>query len=208
MKIVCISDTHLQHDFEVPDGDMLIHSGDATWTGKEKEVIEFSKWFGSFPHKHKIFVAGNHDWGFELDREYYTNLLPKDVFYLQDTGRGIEGIRVWGSPWTPEFMNWAFNKKRGQSIASKWKLIPDNIDILITHGPPYGILDDAMYSGPVGCKDLLNAVHRVKPMYHIFGHVHEGYGVKYSTHCRTVFVNASICNQYYVPINKPIVIDI
>ena len=112
MKIVCISDTHLAHlnsKLDVPSGDILIHAGDATKMGKIHEVSQFSEWFASFPHKHKIFVAGNHDFLFERDLSQALQLLDSSIIYLQDQLVELEGLKIWGSPWTPWLHNCAFN---------------------------------------------------------------------------------------------------
>jgi hypothetical protein len=126
--------------------------------------------------------------------------------YLEDSGIEIAGVKFWGSPWQPEFYDWAFNLPRGQALADKWALIPDDIDVLITHGPPLGILDQVITGDHVGCADLLEAVQLIKPKVHIFGHIHEGYGRIEQN--GTVFINASVCTARYRPINPPIVVEV
>ncbi len=147
-RIVCLSDTHnCTNEIDVPDGDILIHSGDATITGTVEEVKLFNDWFAGQPHKNKIFIAGNHDWLFERDNMLARSLLDRSVVYLQDSSVVIEGLKIYGSPWQPRFYDWAFNLMRGAEIAEKWRLIPNDVEVLITHGPPHGILDcgsDAM----------------------------------------------------------------
>lgn len=224
MKIVCLSDTHLVHDeFDkipaIPDGDILIHSGDATFRGRPHEIYRFSKWFHSLPHKYKIFVAGNHDIMFEDDRvkamgllydnpQYWSSPIPtKDrCIYLEDSEVTIEGLRIYGAPWSPRFYDWAFNVDRGPKIKAKWDLIPEEIDILVTHGPPYGYGDLSTKNELLGCKDLMEAVNRVKPKVHIFGHIHSGYGVSNNGH--TTFINAAMCDDTYYPANKPLEITL
>lgn len=203
MRIVCISDTHnLHNEITVPDGDILIHSGDATNYGTIEEVTVFAHWFSNLPHKHKIFVAGNHDWLYQrqpwLAEIYVPNLHDKMV--------EIENLKIYGSSWQPEFFNWAFNLPRGQAIAEKWKLIPHDIDILITHGPPFSRLDELNDGHMLGCRDLLQMVKSIKPKLHVFGHIHHSYGKMELF--GTTFVNASICNEEYEAKRKPIVIDI
>ena len=160
MKIVCISDTHDKHNqLELPDGDMLIHAGDVSSQGKQIQVEAFLKWFSAQPHKHKIFIAGNHDFFFErMPEDYIQSLIPENVIYLNDSGVTIEGLKIWGSPVQPWFYDWAFNRKRGKDIRKHWDLIPTNTDILITHGPPFGILDATNSGEKVGCEDLLDVV--------------------------------------------------
>ncbi len=141
-RIVCLSDTHNCNErIEVPDGDILIHAGDATTVGTHEQIRRFSDWFASLPHPHKVFVAGNHDWLFEKDNDSARSLLDPAIVYLQDSAIEIDGLKIYGSPWQPRFFDWAFNLNRGQEMAEKWAMIPDDIDILITHGPPNGILD-------------------------------------------------------------------
>jgi hypothetical protein len=130
----------------------------------------------------------------------------KNAIYLQDSGVDIDGIKFWGSPWQPEFYNWAFNLPRGPELARVWAQIPNDTDVLITHGPPYGVLDEIYHGKRVGCQDLSDALERVKPKVHVFGHIHEGYGVLEQN--GTTYVNASLCNQYYQLVHSPIVIDV
>lgn len=205
MKLVCISDTHLTHRWDkisVPEGDVLIHAGDALSQGSIQELGIFQKWFLAFPHKHKIFVPGNHDWCFQT---MFTAASMDFPVVLSDSGIEIEGVKFWGSPWQPEFMNWAFNLPRGAQLKAKWNLIPDDTDVLITHGPPYGILD-RVGKEHVGCEDLREAVSRVRPKVHVFGHIHCDAGQFNSG--TTQFVNAAICNERYYPIHPPITVEI
>lgn len=211
MKLVCISDTHCQHNkIDLPEGDILIHSGDISYRGEKHEIENFAKWFVEQPFEHKILVAGNHDWMFEKDPEQAQKILDNagDIIYLNDSGIEINGIKFWGSPVQPEFCNWAFNRKRGKEINEHWLKIPEDTDVLITHGPPMGILDSThMTRGPVGCSDLFDHImKRVKPQYHIFGHIHEGHGTKEFNGVK--FVNASLLTDYYNFEYEPIVVDI
>lgn len=209
MKIVCISDTHLahvKHDLKIPDGDMIIHAGDSTSMGKAYEISQFSEWFVALPHKHKIFVAGNHDFLFESNPSAALQFLDSSIIYLRDSLIEIEGLKIYGSPWQPWFYSWAFNLHRGENIREKWKLIPEGVDILITHGPPFGLGDLTVGGEKTGCKDLLDEIlKRVKPKYHVFGHIHEGYGEYSKNEIR--FVNASMLNERYEPTNQAVVLD-
>ncbi len=210
MKIVCISDTHGLHDkIVLPEGDMIIHAGDCTNFGSTAQVIEFLDWFSQLNYKYKIFIAGNHDFFFEEQEEYIIEALLglyPEVTYLEDSGIIIESIKIWGSPYTPTFFNWAFMRDRGNEIKQHWDEIPNDTDILITHGPPMRILDTTSEYKNVGCEDLLSAINKIKPKYNIFGHIHGSYGTYKD--CNTTFVNASICDEKYNPINKPIIIKI
>lgn len=202
MHVVCISDTHCQTPTHgVPDGDLIIHAGDATYRGTPYEIQQFGEWFGSLPHKHKIFVAGNHDWGFQTNRDSSVGLLPTGCHYLEDSGIQIEGINFWGSPWQPIFCNWAFNLPRA-ALHEHWDLVPDGTDVLITHSPPYKHLDLTPDAEHIGDRAMADMVYRIKPKYHVFGHIHWDYGVQQFQD--TTFINASICDERYKPRNKAI----
>lgn len=189
-----MSDTHGLHEkVDVPEGDILLHAGDLTNRGLLPEVSEFNRWIGTLPHRHKVVIAGNHDLPFERWPDVSRGLLT-NCHYLQDEEIEIEGLRIYGSPWQPEFFNWAFNLKRGRRLAEKWAKIPEGIDILMTHGPPHGILDRTEEGQWVGCKDLRVRVEFIKPAFHLFGHIHEAYGALGPgvDGGSTTFVNASI----------------
>ena len=208
MKLVCISDTHSLHRHipEIPDGDVLIHAGDSLGQGTLDNIEELNDWLGSLPHRHKIVIAGNHDWAFQDEPEQARQLLSNAI-YLEDSGVEIDGVRFWGSPWTPTFMNWAFMLDRGQPLHDAWALIPGNTDVLITHGPPLGFGDTELAGGRnVGCEDLLERIDELSLQAHVFGHIHEGYGVYQRRGAR--LVNASTCTERYEPINPPVVIEL
>ena len=214
-RIVCISDTHnCNEQIAVPDGDVLIHSGDATVNGSAREVIEFIDWFSQLPHGHKIFVAGNHDWLFQTDRRFARSLVDEsNITYLRDSFAVVDGLKIYGSPWQPRFFEWAFNLNRGGELAEKWAMIPEDTELLITHGPPNGILDQVetrFGASHEGCEELRVRVEELagsgKLKLHVFGHIHCGYGVHEEFGVR--FVNASICDEEYRPTQAPIVIDL
>jgi Icc-related predicted phosphoesterase len=205
MKLVILADTHGMHrSVKVPDGDVLIHCGDITRHGRIKELEEIDEWFGSLPHKHKIFIAGNHDWCFEnkLSASYFHN-----ATYLHDSSVVIDGVTFYGSPWQPFFYDWAFNLPRnGPELEAAWNKIPVNTDVLITHGPPHGILDLTVRNDHTGCEKLIIAVERIRPKVHCFGHIHCGYGkVKISD---TWYINGSNCDEAYRPVQPAIEIEI
>lgn len=219
MRIVCLSDTHGHHDrIHVPDGDVLIHSGDFCHRGLERDVLAFAAWLDRLPHKHKVVVAGNHDRFFEQKPELARTYLEPHVIYLQDSGCVIDGLTFWGAPWQPWFMDWAFNlPRKGAALREKWNKIPFKTDVLITHGPPHGILDqvrpptdgwdsEASTMEPLGCEELRIRVLAIHPILHVFGHIHEGYGTLHLND--TTFVNASICSDEYRPIHAPVVVDL
>ena len=205
LKIVCISDTHGLHwNVTVPDGDILIHAGDVTLHGAFEDLDDFNTYLGSLPHPHKIVIAGNHDFCFERDSQTCAAILTNCI-YLQDQAVTIQGIKFYGSPWQPWFCDWAFNLRRGAEIKQKWDLIPQDTDVLITHGPPHGQGDRTFGNVLVGCQDLLEAVERIKPTLHVFGHIHEGFGTTNTK--QTAFINASSCNLRYKPVNPPVIYE-
>jgi predicted phosphodiesterase len=212
VRIVCLSDTHNRHDaLRVPEGDVLVHAGDATMHGTAEELEAFDAWLGALPHRHKLVIAGNHDFIFQQRPSAARDLL-RSALYLEDSEATIEGLRFWGSPWQPWFFDWAFNLKRGAPLREKWALIPEGIDVLVTHGPPHGILDlvgrEASVRGQehVGCEELLGAVLRLRPRVHVFGHIHEGYGREARDGIE--FVNACNCDRAYRALNAPLVVDL
>lgn len=202
MKIVCISDTHNQlHRMlrHIPDGDVLVHAGDLTMRGTLKEVAVELQALAALPHRHKILVAGNHDWLFQRDPATARSLVADvGVIYLEESGVDVEGVRFWGSPWQPEFGSWAFNYDR-EDGEQRWSTVPDGTDVLVTHGPPFGYGDETGRGEPVGCVDLLGAVRRVRPRYHVFGHIHEGHGTYHGDANveGVTFVNAATLDETY-----------
>ncbi len=223
VKIVLISDTHTKLDRVVlPDGDLLIHAGDATYRGTHLELIKFNNDLGKIKDKFKygvIFTPGNHDWMAERD-EYRFRQIMTNATVLIDEGVKIENFNVYGSPWQPEFCDWAFNLPRnGPQLKRRWGQIPNNTDILVTHGPPYGMLDyveRGMAIEHLGCELLAERIkHLPNLKLHVFGHIHNGFGRFHSTQYidgveqpSTIFVNASICTEEYKPTNRPIVVEL
>ncbi|HEY9785873.1 MAG TPA: metallophosphatase domain-containing protein [Candidatus Obscuribacterales bacterium] len=207
MRIVIISDTHNKlSQISIPEGDLLIHCGDFCGHGTIDEVARFSEQLAELPHRHKVVIAGNHDWPFERQNAAARAAL-ENVVYLEDSGVSIDGLKIYGSPWQPEFMNWAFNLPRqSRELEDKWRCIPDGTDILVTHGPPYRILDATRFGQHAGCELLRRRVEEIKPRVHCFGHIHEAYGQEKRD--GTLFVNASVLNLWYRPQNKPVVVDL
>ena len=205
-RLVCLSDTHDRlEDIEVPEGDVLIHAGDFSRRGKESQVQRFAEAFGSLPHPHKLLIAGNHDFLFERDPDRAREIVAPFT-YLQDSGVECCGLRFWGAPWQPRFFDWAFNLDRGPEIAAKWALIPTGIDVLITHGPPQGVLDLTSGGEHAGCEELRLRIAELRPRLHVFGHIHEAWGR--ITIDGTTFVNASNCDLGYHPVQAAQVIDL
>jgi Icc-related predicted phosphoesterase len=203
MRILHLSDTHNHHHLlhDLPAADVIVHSGDFSFfshQGSRKDFVDFSNWFGGLDYRYKIFVAGNHDNCLDgKNHEIIQGLLPANCFYLCNSGVTIEGLKFWGVPYFfSDDVNGNFPKIMSQ--------IPADTDILITHRPPYRILDKT--GNNYGCPDLLLAVLRIAPRYHLFGHVHGAYGIDKSR--ATTFVNASLTNEKYELVNKPFVIDV
>jgi len=222
MKITFISDTHGKHNQitkDLPGGDILIHAGDFMNSGYFKqEAIEFFKWFDAIDtYDTKILIAGNHDRWMEADPEAAKGVLTgyKTIEYLQDEQVTLyydgpngdfpeDNVRIYGSPWQPEFCNWAFNLPRnGDKMKAYWDAIPNHTDILVTHGPPFGFLDLPGFGKPrnVGCELLRYRIDELRPKIHVFGHIHGSYGYYYNGH--THFFNASVLNEQYVYVNSP-----
>jgi Icc-related predicted phosphoesterase len=224
-KITFISDTHTKHNqitSDLPGGDILIHAGDFMNAGyNPDEALEFFKWFEDLKgYDTKIFIAGNHDRWMENEPEWVKGYLTgyKTIEYLQDEDIVLyfdgpngdhpeDNIRIYGSPWQPEFYNWAFNLPRnGEEMKAKWDAIPSNTDILVTHGPPYGYLDiPCGQNVRVGCEILRERVDAFKPKIHVFGHIHGSHGYHFNGH--THFINASVLNEQYMYQNLPLSIE-
>lgn len=205
IRLVAISDTHgLHRHLTIPDGDILIHAGDVTGRGWLEQVVDFNDWLGTLPHRHKIVIAGNHDFCFE-DQPVETAALLTNCIYLFDEAITLDGLNFYGTPWQPWFFDWAFNLQRGLEIRAKWELIPAGTDVLITHGPPLGQGDLTALGKKAGCADLWEVIGERRPKLHIFGHIHEGYGVTRNEY--TTFINASSCTLQYQPVQRPIVYD-
>jgi len=217
MKITFISDSHTKHQQiskDLPGGDLIIHAGDLMNSGYEpRDIADFVNWYSSLltmDYKHRVFIAGNHDRMFEDNPELAKELVDAysgGLIYLQDQSHVIDGVKIYGSPYQPAFYDWAFNLPRnGWELELKWKDIPDDTDILVTHGPPFGHCDVTPYGNlNVGCELLRARIDELKPKIHVFGHVHSGYGYKF--HEGTHFINAAVLNEKYKYANKPFTID-
>jgi Icc-related predicted phosphoesterase len=230
MRITFISDTHTKHNQITSDllgGDLLIHAGDMSSMGYKHEIQNFCKWFDSINnYYHKVFIAGNHDWGF-IDQIKFTISSEAEIpestqqilnsyktfDYLFDeeieVGESIDTlIKIYGSPWQPEFYNWAFNlPKKGEALKAAWEKIPNGTDILITHGPAFGFVD-TVYNRPaehLGCELLAERISIIKPKIHVCGHIHTGYGHFFDG--TTHFINASVLNERYEYTQKPLTAD-
>jgi predicted phosphohydrolase len=206
MRFVVLSDTHGHHrSLTLPVGDVLIHAGDLTARGEVEEVVDFLDWLAGLDYRYKIIIGGNHD--FFLDRQpaAFQNMLPPDITYLNHEGYDIGHLRLWGAPASPDLPGWAFGKSR-DAMQDYWKQLPANIDILITHTPPSGILDRSSSGHSLGCTALLQKIREIVPRYHLFGHIHASYGTLRTG--ETTFINASILDSRRGPVNAPIVFEL
>ena len=224
MKIAAISDIHgkmnkwykalnskSKKDFNSVD--CIVVAGDMTMMGRRKELAEFLDWLDARPVKHKVVIAGNHDRFMDPDHpkevsceEDINDLISRypSIHYLNDSGITIDNISFWGSPIQPAFGGWAFNRERGEDINQHWHKIPAKVDVLITHGPPFGILDQIIplhWEEHIGCRNLLDAVVEVKPKFHVFGHIHGSFGKVDLGN--TVFCNVSSLGEDYSTCNPP-----
>jgi len=211
MKIIIISDTHTKHKFlslKSLEADVIIHCGDISGNGGIVAIQEFMDWYSKLEQfKHKILIAGNHDWLFERANLRAREVVPDNVIYLEDEEVIIDNIKFYGSPVQKHFCNWAFNRDEAK-LAQHWAAIPDDTDVVITHSPPYSIGDyvpraKEHHGSPSLYKEI---VERIKPKIHCFGHIHEGYGINIIDDI--TFINASNLDGDYMCVNDPIIIEI
>lgn len=227
LRVVCISDTHAKHRNvrNIPAGDVLLHCGDFTQRGTHKEIADFNDWLGSLPHRHKVVIAGNHDlcmdaveyeahWQKDFHHAEYNDPnasrgLLTNAVYLENRSVVIEGVKFYGSPMTPPIPGriMAFNVARGFAAQQHWGKVPADVDVLVTHGPPNGILDKTFTGLHVGDEALLkDVVSRVRPRFHVFGHIHEAYGA--ARVGKTAFINCATSTLLGKPRHPPVVVDV
>jgi len=211
VKIVCISDTHgssAQNAITIPECDILIHSGDATQSGKNWQFESFAMWFGAQTQcEHKIFVPGNHDFICEENPDLSIEMLDTygDIHYLDQELVVLEELNIYGEPRQPWFHDWAFNVHR-PDMQKVWEKVPKCTDVLVTHGPPFGFGDINRGGQHVGCGWQKELLEKSDLKLIACGHIHTGYGVY--KHGDTHIINSSICNDRKKPTNNPIVIEI
>lgn len=202
MKITAISDLH-GHYPKLEGGDLLIIAGDLTANDEPEQYEEFFEWLSKQKYQKKIFICGNHDNQSMSQFDWF------DAEYLCDSGTEFEGFKIWGSPWTTKFKGinpicCAFTVDTDEELNEKWDLIPDDVDIFITHSPPYGILDGIPIEDGslfhVGSKSLLKKIKKIKPSLVICGHIHE-FGLKYKKENDIFFINSSLIDERYKPRN-------
>lgn len=218
MRLVCISDTHGQHDKmpPIPEGDVLVHAGDCTECGTLPQIDAFTKWLGALPHTHKILIAGNHDFCFDkslrgksMAAQSRSICEQNNITYLRGESVSIKGLNFFGFPWQPIFRHMAFNSREGE-LRGRLKRVPDDTHVLISHGPALHVLDYVpTQRRHVGCHVLAKRIEQLQGLKaHIFGHIHESHGFTVGATNGVMYVNASICTKSYMPTNKPIVIDL
>ncbi|AMV36491.1 metallophosphoesterase [Planctomyces sp. SH-PL62] len=208
MRICCAADLH-GHLPKIPECDLLLLGGDLTpgWArdpldGRDWLDTEFRAWLEALPARTQVVgVAGNHDFVFQEDAATFD--APLRWTYLQDSGTTCGGLSIWGTPWQPTFFDWAFNLEE-EELAEKWALIPEGIDVLLLHGPPYGH-GDPTPRGPVGSPSLLRRIEAVRPRLAVAGHLHSGYGIHPIG--PTTLASCSLLDEEYEPANRPIVVD-
>lgn len=207
MRIVVVSDTHTQHE-ELGNvtADVLIHCGDGCngFRRDPADVDRLDDWFSRQRVDLVLAIGGNHD--FEMERRARASLpVFSHAVYLQDRCHEYQGCRFYGAPWTPELAGWAFFQD-SKAIREKWAAVPSDIDVLITHTPPYGILDRNRHEHSLGCHDLLDRLPAIRPRLHVFGHTHASAGTAW--HGSTLHVNASMVNSRYAIAHQPIEIEL
>jgi Icc-related predicted phosphoesterase len=189
LRLVCIADTHGHHgSLSVPGGDVLIHAGDFTLGEGIENIREFDRWLGTLPHRHKILIAGNHDFVFARTTAFARGLI-QNAIYLQGESVQIEGAKIFGSPYTPRCGAGAFHLSE-EKLEEHWRKMDDDSDIVVTHGPPLGVLDTTARARSAGDGTLGARIGKIDPAVHVFGHIHEGHGIV--SRGRTTFINAAV----------------
>ena len=207
MKFIAISDTHgLHRDLVLPSGDVIIHAGDFCDRGSERHMHDFLAWYDSLDYAYKFLIGGNHDSFAARHPEQFKALLSPEMVYLNDSGFELKGLKFWGSPVQPDLVGWAFGKRRGAQMKVHWDLVPEDTDILITHTPPYGVLDKSRMGRSLGCEELSKKLPFIRPKVHVFGHVHAGYGQE--TIGDTLHINAANIASGRGLVNKPVVFEV
>ncbi len=203
MKIIAFADTHTQHErLTIPEGDILIFAGDISGSGELHEIKRFNEWLGRLSHKYKFVIPGNHDRNFATNPE--TKGMINNAFFMMDQEFSIDGIKFYFSPWAPQYEDWPLMKERGPAIKLVWDKIPEDTNVLVTHGPPCGILDKCLDDSHPGCEELLKVVNRIKPKIHIFGHIHKSGAI---TIGETSFYNVSVLDHSFNLCDEPMIID-
>ncbi|KAI9275870.1 Metallo-dependent phosphatase-like protein [Phascolomyces articulosus] len=218
-RFVCVSDTHGKDSFSfpIPEGDVFVHAGDMTRISNPNEFIKTIAWIKSLPHKIKIVTAGNHDhilderFGYITEKqEILAKMEHAGIIYLEHESfhlpKELGGYKMFVSPYAPYHIGGAFMP---HSLREIWEKIPNDVDILVTHTPPFGYQDRIVRNkSHVGCPILRDKVDTIKPRVHLFGHIHEDHGWEWTRDGKTLMINACICDKRYRPSQRPVVFDL
>ncbi len=215
VRFVCISDTHSMLDaVDIPPGDVLVHAGDLSKIGEIDDLEHEYAILDRLPHEHIIVTPGNHDYGFQIEPQLaqrFAEAFPR-VRTLIGEPTTVAGVNLWADPWTPWFQDWAYNFPRGEGgdaeAARHYAEIPDDTQLLITHGPPHGTLDrlpDTDHIGSIPLRDRVGTLPQLRA--HVFGHIHNAHGIYRDIDRDLLYVNAAICDLRYRPTQTPIVLD-
>jgi len=204
-RIVACSDTHTKHrDLQIPEGDVFIFAGDFE-IRNNLDLFEMSEWLKELPHKNVVAIFGNHDFTENYPKENMKQMFGR-VHLLFNESITVDGFKIWGSPYSPYFNNWAWMQPDNM-LAEIWASIPLETEILITHCPPFGILDQVLpRDDSQGSRTLKDRVKDVHPYLHLFGHIHEGFG-QY-TDGKTDYYNCSVLDEQYKLTNPITIIEV
>ena len=222
IRFVCVSDTHCRPlQVPIPTGDVLLHTGDFSRAGSAESIAQFNAWMHSLPHPYKVVIAGNHEHTFHAAHwpmlkqtykhgfDYFdAKKLLTAAIYLENSACEVFGYRVWGSPWVRAERPGAFALQSDEELEPIYSAVTGPVDILLTHGPAYGVLDCNIEGKYQGSKTISRLITRLKPLVHVCGHIHEGYGEHLAPGAVTLSLNASICSVGYEGLNSPLVFDL
>jgi len=211
MQVLLMSDSHGQNDglaalIKQPTAHVMIHTGDVTRYGSRKGLRTFAESLRNSTHIHKIVIAGNHDFCFEKTPDECRSILSDaGIIYLEDEAIELDGVMFYGIPWTPQFGNWAFMDSP-DNLQERWSHVSHGTDVLISHGPPRGILDVTHEGEHAGGIEHRNVVRSIRPKLNVFGHIHESYGRE--THMGVDYINACLTNFHYELVNEPVLYNL
>lgn len=220
IRFVCLSDTHSRPlHVSVPCGDVLLHAGDFSCSGSAESIADFNAWLQSLPHTYKVVIAGNHEHTFHAAHWPLLHTIHKHNFayfdakklltaatYLENSACDVYGYRVWGSPWIRADRPGAFATESEEELEAIYRGWSGPVDILLTHGPAFTVLDCNTEGKYQGSKALARFIDRVRPLVHVCGHIHEAYGEQSTP--ATLSLNAATCSVAYEALNSPLVFDL
>jgi Icc-related predicted phosphoesterase len=207
MKLAIFSDTHfIPVPIELPVCDIAICCGDVMGRGEMSDAKQFADWYRAQPATHKIYVPGNHDWPLQV-AERRSRVLLEGITVLIEQEAEIAGLKIYGTPFQPWFNGWAFNVMDKEELEAHYAKIPEGLDILVTHCPPYGVMDHNRRREHCGSGELSGAVYRARPRLHVFGHIHEAYSPVPLDRHEMQYVNAAICSSSPDESRQAVVMD-